>query len=68
LEDEVPGWLWDIRAQAEALRRAAERNVGLAAAIVRVREALKRGYWKRTAQATPEAQRPTPSHRRGRKL
>jgi hypothetical protein len=66
LEAKVPGWLKDIRAEAKALRRAAERNAGLAAAVARVREALKRGYWKRSAQANAEP--PTPSQRQGRKL
>jgi hypothetical protein len=68
MEAEIPGWLADIRAQGEALRRAAERNAGLAAAIARLREALKRGPWKRQSQATPEAPHPTSRQRRGRKL
>jgi hypothetical protein len=68
LEAEVPGWLKDIRTQAEALRRAAEHNTSLPAAIARVREALNRGYWKRRAQTRSEPLKPAPSHRQGRKL
>ena len=68
MEAAVPGWLKDIRAQAEVLRQAAERNSGLAAAIARVRDALRRGSWKQKTQVTPEAPRPTPIQRRGRKL
>jgi hypothetical protein len=68
MEAEIPSWLADIRAQGEALRRAAERNAGLVAAIARVRETLKRGPWKRAPQATPETPRSTPRQQRGRKL
>ena len=68
MEADVPGWLADIRAQGEALRRAAERNAGLAAAIARLRQALKHGPWKRTAQATSDAPHPTSRQQRGRKL
>jgi hypothetical protein len=68
LEAEIPGWLAEIRAQGEVLWRSAERNAGLAAAIARVRQAMKRGPWKRAPQATPEAPRPTPHQQRGRKL
>ncbi len=67
IEGVVPGWLKDIQTQAEALRRAAERNAGLAATIARVREVLKRGYWKRKSQAAPEAPRPAQIQRQGRK-
>ena len=61
LEAEMPGWLKDIHAQAEALRRAAQRNAGQAAAIARVWEALKRGYWKRKSQATRKRPDPHPA-------
>jgi hypothetical protein len=66
MEAAIPGWLKDIRAQAEVLRQAAERNAGLAAAIARVRTALRRGSWK--SQAAPETPRTTPTQHRGRKL
>jgi hypothetical protein len=68
MEADVPGWLADIRAQGEALRRTAERNAGLAAAIARLRQALKHGPWKRTAQATADAPHPTSRQQGGRKL
>jgi hypothetical protein len=68
MEAEVPAWLKDIRAQAEALRRTAERNAGLATVIARVGEALRRGYWKRKAEVKPDAPQPTSRQRRGHQL
>jgi hypothetical protein len=68
MEAAVPGWLKDIRAQAEVLRQTGERNAGLVAAIARVRTALRRGPWKQKTQVAPEAPSAAPTQHRGRKL
>jgi hypothetical protein len=70
LKSKLPGWLKELRERTEALRRAMARGESLASALA----ALARGrsarssYWNKPGQDGPEAPKPTPTHRRGRKL